>query len=80
VETMLDFVNLPSKRDIRDLKSRLDTLSSQLVNLSMKIDRMLAAEEPPRIHGGPSGEGSESGSRGKPRTTSRRRRSGRSSG
>src|ERR1700691_2056775 len=47
VETVLDFVNIPSKRDIRELKSRLDTLSSQLVNLSMKIDRMLAAGEKP---------------------------------
>jgi polyhydroxyalkanoate synthesis regulator phasin len=45
VETVLDFVNIPSKRDVRELKSRLDTLSSQLVNLSMKIDRMLAAGE-----------------------------------
>lgn len=44
VETVLDFVNLPSKRDVRELKSRLDTLSSQLVNLSIKIDRMLAAD------------------------------------
>src|SRR3984893_4524601 len=47
VETVLDFVNIPSKRDIRELKSRLDTLSSQLVNLSMKLDRMLAAGEMP---------------------------------
>jgi hypothetical protein len=47
VETVLDFVNIPSKRDIRELKSRLDTLSSQLVNLSMKIDRMLAVGEIP---------------------------------
>ena len=44
LETMLDFVNIPSKRDIRDLKSRLDTLSSQLVNLSIKIDRMMAGK------------------------------------
>jgi hypothetical protein len=43
VETVLDFVSIPSKRDIRELKSRLDTLSGQLVTLSMKIDRMLAA-------------------------------------
>ena len=47
VETVLDFVNIPSKRDVRELKARLDTLSSQLVNLSMKIDRMLAAGERP---------------------------------
>ena len=42
IESLLDFVNIPSKRDVRDLKSRLDTLSTQLVNLSMKVDRMLA--------------------------------------
>src|SRR5258708_8619334 len=47
VETVLDFVNIPSKRDIRELKSRLDTLSSQLVNLSIKIDLMLAANDTP---------------------------------
>ena len=47
VETILDFVNIPSKRDVRDLKTRLDTLSTQFVNLSMKVDRMLAHQEPP---------------------------------
>lgn len=45
VETMLDFVNVPSKKDVRDLKSRIDHLSSQLLNLNMKIDRMAAASE-----------------------------------
>jgi polyhydroxyalkanoate synthesis regulator phasin len=57
VESILDFVNIPSKRDVRELKSRLDTLSTQLVNLSMKVDRMLAADEgssaaPPRTRKG----------------------------
>ena len=47
VETILDFVNIPSKRDVRELKTRLDHLNGQLVNLSMKIDRMLA--EPHRV-------------------------------
>jgi len=45
VETILDFVNIPSKRDVRELKARLDHLNGQLVNLSMKIDRMLAQPE-----------------------------------
>jgi len=45
VETILDFVNIPSKRDVRELKARLDHLNSQLVNLSMKLDRMLAQRE-----------------------------------
>ncbi len=46
VEQVLDFVNIPSKRDVRDLKARLDHLSSQLLNLSIKLDRMLDHEEP----------------------------------
>ncbi len=41
VEQVLDFVNIPSKRDIRELKARLDHLSSQLLNLSIKLDRVL---------------------------------------
>jgi hypothetical protein len=48
VEQFLDFVNIPSKRDVRDLKTRLDHLSSQLLNLSIKLDRVLDQEEPPR--------------------------------
>src|SRR5579864_5409090 len=46
VEQVLDFVNIPSKRDVRDLKARLDHLSSQLLNLSIKLDRVLDHEEP----------------------------------
>ena len=46
VEQVLDFVNIPSKRDVRDLKTRLDHLSSQILNLSIKLDRLLDAEGP----------------------------------
>ncbi len=42
VETLLDFVNIPSKRDIRELKSRLDHLNGQLLNLNIKLDRMMS--------------------------------------
>jgi len=42
VETLLDFVNIPSKRDIRELKSRLDHLNGQLLNLNIKLDRMVS--------------------------------------
>ncbi len=44
IETVLDFVNIPSKRDVRELKARLDHVNGQLVNLSIKIDRMLAEQ------------------------------------
>jgi len=46
IEQMLDFVNIPSKRDVRDLKARLDHLSSQLLNLSIKLDRLIDHDEP----------------------------------
>ena len=46
VEQVLDFVNIPSKRDVRDLKTRLDHLSSQILNLSIKLDRVLDRSEP----------------------------------
>src|SRR5258708_22245881 len=45
VEQVLDFVNIPSKRDVRDLKTRLDHLSSQILNLSIKLDRLLDTDE-----------------------------------
>ena len=50
VETMLDFVNIPSKKDVRDLKARLDHLSSQLLNLNIKLDRILARDDEPARH------------------------------
>lgn len=52
IETVLDFVNIPSKRDIRELKSRIDHLNSQFANLSMKVDRLLAQGKPPLSGGG----------------------------
>jgi polyhydroxyalkanoate synthesis regulator phasin len=61
VETVLDFVNIPSKRDVRELKSRLDHLNTQLVNLSMKVDRMLA------------GSAKDAGEAGRPRRSRTRR-------
>src|SRR5258708_30509479 len=45
VEQVLDFVNIPSKRDVRDLTARLHHLSSQLLNLSIKLDRILDTGE-----------------------------------
>ncbi len=56
VETLLDFVNVPSKRDIRELKARLDHLNGQLLNLNIKLDRMVNEEDKgaaaaPQTHG-----------------------------
>src|ERR1700686_926538 len=46
METFLDFVSIPSKRDVRELKARLDHLNGQLLNLSIKLDRLLATPKP----------------------------------
>jgi len=48
IETFLDFVNIPSKRDVRELKARLDHFNTQLMNLSIKLDRLLAAKAAPK--------------------------------
>src|SRR5208282_3685237 len=48
METFLDFVNIPSKRDVRELKARLDHLNGQLLNLSIKLDRLLATPAAPK--------------------------------
>lgn len=45
IEQVLEFFNVPSRRDVRDLKSRLDHLSSQLLNLSIKVDRLAERDE-----------------------------------
>src|SRR5260370_7087442 len=37
IETILDFVNIPSKRDVRELKARLHHLNSQPVHLTIKL-------------------------------------------
>src|SRR5712691_2127347 len=47
IETILDFVNIPSKRDVRELKARLDHLNGQILNLSLKLDRLVAKTEKP---------------------------------
>ena len=44
VETVLDFVNLPSKRDVRELRQRLDRLSGQITSLNIKLDRVVAGQ------------------------------------
>src|SRR5260370_14594518 len=47
IETILDFVNIPSKRDVREVNARLDHLHSQLLHLSMKLHRTMAQRAVP---------------------------------
>ena len=59
IETLLDFVSIPSKRDIRELKARLDHLNGQVVNLNMKFDRMAAQADQPAARRGKKRGGDE---------------------
>jgi hypothetical protein len=49
VEVLLHFLNLPSRADYNKLAGKLEHLQGSLVNLNMKLDRLLAAQpQPPR--------------------------------
>src|ERR1043166_7996064 len=45
VEMMLHLFNLPSRADYHALRVKLDHLQGSLVNINMKLDRLLAAQE-----------------------------------
>jgi len=44
-ETILHLLNLPSRADYNKLLLKIEHLQGSLVNLSMKLDRLLAAQE-----------------------------------
>src|SRR5215510_1016587 len=45
VEIMLHLLNLPSRSDYHKLLVKLEHVQGSLVNLNMKLDRLLAAQE-----------------------------------
>lgn len=44
-ETILHLLNLPSRADYNKLLLKIEHLQGSVVNLSMKVDRLLAAQE-----------------------------------
>jgi endonuclease III len=48
VETLLHLLNLPSRTDYDKLRLKIEHLQGSLVNLNMKLDRILAAQHPPK--------------------------------
>jgi hypothetical protein len=44
-ETILHLLNLPSRADYNKLVLKIEHLQGSVVNLSMKVDRLLAAQE-----------------------------------
>ena len=45
---LLSVLNIPSKADYNRLLSKVEVLQGSLVNLNIKVDRLLAARERPR--------------------------------
>lgn len=52
VEALLHLLNLPSRSDLEKLRTKLDALQGSLVNLNIKLDRLLAAQEQQRAKKG----------------------------
>lgn len=48
VEAFLHLLNLPSRADYNRLLLKIEHLQGSLVNVSMKLDRLLAAQDKPR--------------------------------
>lgn len=46
VETVLHLMNLPSRADFDKLRTKIDHLQGSLVNLNIKLDRLMAAQHP----------------------------------
>jgi hypothetical protein len=43
-QTVLGLLNVPSRADVVRLLGRLETIQGSLVNLNLKVDRLLASE------------------------------------
>jgi hypothetical protein len=48
MQTLLGLLNVPSKADYNRLLSKIEALQGSLVNLNIKLDRLLAAQERPK--------------------------------
>jgi hypothetical protein len=48
MQTLLGLLNLPSKADLNRLATKLEAIQGSLVNLNLKVDRLLATRPPKR--------------------------------
>ena len=51
MQMLLGLFNLPSQKDVNRLLTKIETIQGSLVNLNLKVDRLLASG-PPRRRGG----------------------------
>src|SRR6185436_8802820 len=53
MQTVLSLLNVPSRADLHRLQTKIEALQGSMVNLSIKLDRLLAAQQEqaaPRAH------------------------------
>lgn len=48
MQTLLALLNLPSRADVNRLLTKLEAIQGSLVNLNLKVDRLLATQPPRR--------------------------------
>jgi hypothetical protein len=48
LQTLLGLLNLPSRADLARVLTKLEAIQGSLVNLHLKIDRLLTLRTPPR--------------------------------
>mgnify|MGYP001165933762 FL=1 len=48
IQMLLGLLNLPSRADLARIVTKLEILQGSLVNLNLKVDRLLATRPPPR--------------------------------
>ena len=53
MQTVLSLLNVPSRADFHRVMTKIEALQGSIVNLSMKVDRLVAAQEAKPHHAAP---------------------------
>lgn len=53
MQTVLSMLNVPSRADFHRVLAKIESLQGSIVNLSMKVDRLIAAQEGAARHPAP---------------------------
>jgi len=64
IQTVLGLLNLPSRADLNRLVTKLEAIQGSLVNLNLKVDRVLSARAPRQRRAGGKSAGTSAESAG----------------
>ncbi|MGH7857530.1 MAG: hypothetical protein ACREQY_09380 [Candidatus Binatia bacterium] len=70
MQTVLSLLNLPSKADYKKLSTKIEALQGSLVNLNIKLDRILATQAKPAAKAARRARPSRARAASEPRNTS----------